>query len=810
MQIFNIFSKTTFKNTLKNKHSLYLINNNISQFSTTESCTKSGKTINYETNSSIPEILKHEKFTKRHNGPNDKDVKSMLDFIGTTSLDSLLKEVIPNSIILSKSEILGQREVLEGPISEKAGMDYLKEIASRNKVFTNYIGNGYHPTFVPPVVLRNVTENPAWYTSYTPYQAEISQGRLESLLNYQTLISELTGLPWANASLLDEATAAAEGMYIAYNFYNGKKTDFFLSHDTFPYVKDVVRTRAKFIGINLIEGSIDDIENFNNTNLCGALIQNPSNTGMVRDLTSVAKVLKSKNIIGILSADILSLMLVKSAGEMGFDVCIGSAQRFGVPMMNGGPHAGFMAVRDDLKRKMPGRVVGISKDSNGDPALRLSLQTREQHIKREKATSNICTAQALLANMSAFFAIFNGKAGLERIAKRVHLFAYLLDTEIQKLGYKTLHKSSAIFDTVVIDCSKSNINRDEFIANFEKSEINIRVINETLVSLSMNDTTSMTNFENLLSVFASSKNTKVELNFEKVHFDSSKKSLALNSELHRNSIFLEQDIFNKFSSETQVMRYINLLQKKDYSLMEGMIPLGSCTMKLNSAAELIPITWPEFANIHPFSPSNQMEGYSRLIFELTEQLKSLTQFDTVSLQPNSGANGEFAGLLAIRRYQESIGAGHRNIVIIPSSAHGTNPASATLCGLKVVVVNCDKDGNVDMKDLKTKVEKNKDHLSCIMITYPSTHGVFEPTIKEVTSMIYENGGQVYIDGANMNAMNMVTAPGVLGGDVCHLNLHKTFAIPHGGGGPGVGPICAKKHLEPFMPGHYEFTSKFLL
>jgi glycine dehydrogenase len=502
------------------------------------------------------------------------------------------------------------------------------------------------------------------------------------------------------------------------------------------------------------------------------------------------------------------MMLVKPAGEMGFDVAVGSAQRFGVPMMNGGPHAGFMSVSEELKRKMPGRVVGISRDSNGNSALRLALQTREQHIKREKATSNICTAQALLANMATFFAMFYGKEGLIKIANRVSSYANVLTNELNKLGYATVNKPSEIFDTVVIDCRKSGkINSEELLNYFYEKKINLRnFYDSNHVGISFNDTNTTHDLHTLVNLFAKFKEKsvfKVTIDFSTFKAPSE----VISQNLLRNNNFLNQDFFNKYTSETKIMRYMYFLQKKDYSLLDGMIPLGSCTLKLNSAAELIPITWPQFANIHPFSPSDQRNGYEIMIDRLCEQLKAITQFDCVSLQPNSGAQGEFAGIMTIKRYQEKNGEEHRNIVLIPSSAHGTNPATAAICGMKVVVVNSDKEGNVDMDDLKAKIEKHKHNLSCIMITYPSTHGVFEEAIIEINKLIHAAGGQVYMDGANMNAQCLLTAPGVIGADVCHLNLHKTFAIPHGGGGPGVGPICAKKHLKDFLPGHFEFTSK---
>lgn len=544
------------------------------------------------------------------------------------------------------------------------------------------------------------------------------------------------------------------------------------------------------------------MSNFDNSDLCGVLIQNPDNFGKIQDFSKTVAYIKSKGALTIQAADILSLVLLKSAGDQGFEVCVGSAQRFGVPMMNGGPHAGFMAVKQELNRKIPGRVVGISKDNAGNPALRLALQTREQHIKRERATSNICTAQALLANMSVFYSIYHGKKGLIEIASRIVSFSSILSKGLISLGFKLKNQSSEIFDTVVVIDSQSC----SIVTEFQKRKINLRLIDNQSFGISFNDTTTIVDLEELLSIFSELKKStlKIEANAEGDYRS------ILNKDLVRQGSFLEHDIFNKYSSESQIMRYIYHLQKKDYSLLDGMIPLGSCTMKLNAAAELIPITWAKLANIHPFSPENQRLGYKQLITELSEQLKAITQMDHVSLQPNSGANGEMAGILAIRRYQESIGQKHRNIVLIPSSAHGTNPATAAICGLKNIVVLSDSNGNIDVKDFKEKAEKHKDNLACAMITYPSTHGVFEESIKDLAEIVHKNGGQLYIDGANLNAQVGYTAPGILGGDVCHLNLHKTFAIPHGGGGPGVGPICVKSHLSPFVPGHHEFDRKNLI
>jgi glycine dehydrogenase len=722
----------------------------------------------------------------------------MLKTCKTESLESLIKETVPSNIVLKKESIEDQKKTLGEPISELTALQYLKDIASKNIVNKNYIGGGYNPVIVPPVVLRNVLENPAWYTSYTPYQAEISQGRLESLLNYQTMITEITGLPFSNASLLDEATAAAEAMYLAYNVSNGKKKTFKISENLFPFIKDTIRSRAHYLGINVEEG-VDNISE----DVFGVIVQNPDNNGKVHDYTEFTKKMKEKGIVTIVAADILSMMITKSPGEMGFDIAVGSAQRFGVPMMNGGPHAGFFAVIDEYKRKVPGRVVGVSKDSHGNPALRLALQTREQHIRRDKATSNICTAQALLANMSAFFAIFHGKDGLINIAKRVNLYAIALASQLKTDGYKLINNVDEIFDTVSINIKESGINF-ESLKIFEEKGINIRFVNDNIISVTINETTNLSDLEDLINIFVSLK--KKSYNIENIKFTT-----ELKNQLRRgNNDFLKQDIFNKYSSETEVLRYIYKLQLKDISLCNSMISLGSCTMKMNATSELIPVTWPEFTEIHPFSNKSQMKGYQQMIDELTDMLRSITTFDAVSLQPNSGANGEYAGLLAIRRYHDSLNQGHRNICLIPSSAHGTNPASAAIAGLKVIVVACDSQGNINVDDLKQKAEQYKDNLSALMVTYPSTHGVFEESIIEICDTIHKYGGQVYMDGANMNAQVLITSPSTIGADVCHLNLHKTFCIPHGGGGPGVGPICVRKHLAPYVPGHFEFNSNIYL
>lgn len=729
----------------------------------------------------------------------------MLSVVKSNSIEELVNECIPASIKLSEKSFKESNKTLGIGMPESLGLELLKSYANENEIFKDYIGLGYYPTFVPPVILRTITENPGWYTSYTPYQAEISQGRLESLLNYQTMISELTGLPFSNASLLDEATAAGESLYLAFGEFNRKRSTFLLDVNVFPFVKEVIYTRAEGINVTIkeIDTRSEELKKNLDSSICGVYIQNPSDTGLVSDLTEQVKLIKENGSIAIMGSDLLSLMKFKSARDMGFHVCVGSSQRFGVPMMNGGPHAGFMAVADNLKRKIPGRIVGISKDSQNNPALRLSLQTREQHIKRERATSNICTAQALLANMAVFYSIFYGKEGLNKIADRVYLFTFKLKESLDKLGYVTLNNSNEIFDTIVIDSKNSNINEKELIEFFRSKRINLRLFQNGNLGISLNEKVLSSDVEELISLFAAFvKKNPPTISYEKLEVSS-----LLKESILRKSNFMNQDVFNSFTNETKILRYIYHLQKKDYSLQDGMIPLGSCTMKLNSASELIPITWSGFSDIHPFSPKNQKNGYKKLIDLLNKKLLAVTQMDCISLQPNSGANGEFAALCSIRAYYKSLGENNRTIVLIPSSAHGTNPASASIAGFKVDIVKSDTNGNIDIVDLNEKVKKYSNQIACMMITYPSTHGVFEETILEASEIIHRAGGQIYIDGANMNAQCGITAPGVIGGDICHLNLHKTFAIPHGGGGPGVGPICAKKHLEPFLPNHIENTCK---
>lgn len=723
------------------------------------------------------------KFANRHIGVSSSDLTSMLHEIKADSLDKLISETIPSKIISPDRLDIGT------PMSEQEYLQHIQRLGQKNKNFKSYIGMGYYDTITPSVILRNIFENPGWYTQYTPYQAEISQGRLESLLNYQTMIIDLTGLPIANASLLDEATAAAEAMYM---FYNGKnKSDiiankFFIDASVFPQTIAVVKTKASYLGIEVIEGSVYK-HNFDNSYF-GVLIQNPSISGEVSDHSSKLGELKQLGIYTAIIADIMSLLVIKSPGEMGADCAIGSSQRFGVPIGFGGPYAAFFATTEDFKRNIPGRIIGVSKDRRGKNALRMALQTREQHIRREKATSNICTAQALLANMAAMYAIYHGPENLKNIATDIHSKALWLKAAISEMGIDTNHLSR-IFDTLTFKVERIS----DLKASAEAQEINFFICEKSsTVGISINENTSIEDCKNIISIFENHTSKKSTATFQ---------IQPIYPELARTSAILTHPIFNSMHSETKMMRYIKSLEDKDLSLTKSMIPLGSCTMKLNAASELMPLSWNFFSSIHPFAPKYQVEGYIEMLTELEKDLAHITGFSATSLQPNSGAQGEYAGLMVIREYQKSIGQGHRNICIIPSSAHGTNPASAVLAGLNVVVSTADANGNIDIQDLKSKAEQYKDQLSCLMVTYPSTHGIFEESIKDVCDIIHQNGGQVYMDGANMNAQVGITSPGYIGADVCHLNLHKTFAIPHGGGGPGVGPICVASHLAPFLPTH---------
>ncbi|GAL27623.1 glycine dehydrogenase [Vibrio variabilis] len=695
-------------------------------------------------------------FVARHNGPNKSDQQKMLDAINVLNLDTLIEETVPAQIRLE------QPMTLEAPMSEADMLVEMKKFADLNQVKRTFIGQGYYNTFTPNVILRNVLENPGWYTAYTPYQPEISQGRLESLLNYQQMVMDLTGMEIANASLLDEATAAAEAMTLCKRAGKSKSKVFFVADDVHPQTLEVVKTRAEFIGFEVQVGSLESLPE---QDVFGALVQYPGTTGEVRDLTDIIAAAQANKTLVTVATDLLASALLKPAGEMGADVVIGSAQRFGVPMGYGGPHAAFMATKDKHKRTMPGRVIGVSIDTNGNQALRMAMQTREQHIRREKATSNICTAQALLANMAAFYAVYHGEEGLKTIARRTHHMTAILAAGLTKAGYELAHNS--FFDTITVNTGD---NTDKLVQKALASDINLRQL-EGQIGISFDETTTIEDINVLFSVF------EVKESVEALSTEiAGNEFAAIPENCRRTSRYLTHPVFNTHHSETQMMRYLKQLENKDFSLTHGMIPLGSCTMKLNAAAEMIPVTWPEFGSIHPFAPLDQAAGYTALADDLKKKLCEITGYDEFSLQPNSGASGEYAGLIAIQRYHESRGEGHRNVCLIPSSAHGTNPATASMVSMKVVVVKCDDNGNIDTDDLAAKIEKHRDNLSSIMITYPSTHGVYEEHVKEVCEMVHEAGGQVYLDGANMNAQVGLTNPGFIGSDVSHLNLHKTFCI----------------------------------
>ncbi|HDZ3713052.1 TPA: aminomethyl-transferring glycine dehydrogenase [Vibrio vulnificus] len=722
-------------------------------------------------------------FVGRHNGPNHADQQKMLSTINAESLDALIAQTVPAQIRLEKPMQLAEAQ------SEADMLASIKKFADLNQVKRTFIGQGYYNTFTPNVILRNVLENPGWYTAYTPYQPEISQGRLESLLNYQQMVMDLTGMDIANASLLDEATAAAEAMTLCQRAGKSKSKVFFVADDVHPQTIEVIKTRAKYFGFDVVIGNVDALPQ---TEAFGALLQYPSTTGEVRDLTDVIAQAQANKTLVSVSTDLLASALVKPAGEMGADVVIGSAQRFGVPMGYGGPHAAFMATREQHKRTMPGRVIGVSIDAKGNQALRMAMQTREQHIRREKATSNICTAQALLANMASFFAVYHGEEGIRTIARRTHHMTAILAAGLTKSGYELAH--NAFFDTITINTGD---NTQALYAKAQAADINLRLL-DGQIGISFDETTTVADIDALFAIF----DVKESVNALSTDI-AGNEFAAIPEACRRTSRFLTHPVFNTHHSETQMMRYLKQLENKDFSLTHGMIPLGSCTMKLNAAAEMIPVTWPEFGALHPFAPIEQAAGYTALAEDLKAKLCEITGYDAFSLQPNSGASGEYAGLIAIQRYHESRGEGHRNVCLIPSSAHGTNPATAAMVSMKVVVVKCDENGNIDLVDLAAKIEKHQENLSSIMITYPSTHGVYEEQVKEVCEMVHAAGGQVYLDGANMNAQVGLTSPGFIGSDVSHLNLHKTFCIPHGGGGPGMGPIGVKSHLAPFLPGHIE-------
>lgn len=729
-------------------------------------------------------------FIARHIGPREADIQAMLDLLGHSDLEALTASVIPESI--KDSSVLDLALPGQG---EAEALAAIKAIAAKNQLLRNHIGQGYYPCHTPSPILRNLLENPAWYTAYTPYQPEISQGRLESLLNFQTLISDLTGLPIANASLLDEGTAAAEAMTFCKRLSKNKASNaFFASRHCHPQTLDVLRTRAEPLGIEVVVGDEREISDV--SAYFGALLQYPATDGDIHDYRDLVERLHGANALVAVAADLLALTLLTPPGEFGADVALGSAQRFGVPLGFGGPHAAYFATRDAFKRDMPGRLVGVSIDRHGKPALRLAMQTREQHIRREKATSNICTAQVLLANIASMYAVYHGPQGLTRIAKRVHQLTAILAEGLAQLGHSV--EQQHFFDTLTL---ATGARTAELHAKARARGINLREIDDQRLGLSLDETSTQAHVEELWALFSDSQAMPA--------FDALAGTAAsrLPAALLRQSPILSHPVFNRYHSETELMRYMRKLADKDLALDRSMIPLGSCTMKLNAASEMIPITWAEFGNLHPFAPAEQSQGYQQLTQELETMLCAATGYDAVSLQPNAGSQGEYAGLLAIRAYHLSRGDDQRDICLIPQSAHGTNPATANMAGMRVVVTACDARGNVDIADLKAKAEEHRDRLAAIMITYPSTHGVFEEGIREICEIIHANGGQVYIDGANMNAMVGLCAPGQFGGDVSHLNLHKTFCIPHGGGGPGVGPIGVKAHLAPFLPGHGHLARK---
>lgn len=738
----------------------------------------------------IRNMLKHpDSFVQRHLGPSQEDRDSMLKTIGVSSLDELIAQTVPPQIRLTQ------------PLQEAEGMSeyeylrQLKELSEKNQVFRSYIGLGYYDTVTPSVILRNIFENPGWYTQYTPYQAEIAQGRLEALLNFQTMISDLTGLPIANASLLDEGTAVAEA--ISMTLGQKKKKDrkseantVLVDADCFPQTISVIQTRAEAVGINVVIA--DPSEFIVDDSVFAAVVQYPNRTGEITDYQELADRLHAANSYFIAATDLLSLTLLKAPGEFGVDVAVGSAQRFGVPMGFGGPHAAFFATRDEFLRSIPGRIIGVSMDAHDQPALRMALQTREQHIRRDKATSNICTAQALLAIMAGMYAVYHGPSGVRAIASRVHRLTTALKSGFAQLGISVVNTSH--FDTLTIELAHS-----EDVLTIQQlaleAKMNFSYPGATHIVISLDETTRVADVEEILSLFEQVGGSLEGFDLEAAAIEH------IPASLQRTTDYLTHPVFNSHHSETAMMRYVKSLEKKDLSLNTAMIPLGSCTMKLNAASELIPVSWPEWARIHPFAPEDQVQGYAEMIRELGDILCDVTGFDTMSFQPNSGAQGEYAGLMVIRAYHQHRGDHQRNIALIPSSAHGTNPASAVMAGMKVVVVKCDDNGNIDLADLEEKAEKYKDTLSSLMITYPSTHGVFEEEVIEAIEIVHARGGQVYMDGANMNAQVGLTSPGRIGADVCHLNLHKTFAIPHGGGGPGMGPIGVARHLSPFLPGH---------
>lgn len=727
--------------------------------------------------------MKTDVFASRHIGIREEDLQYMLETVAVDNLEQLIYETIPAEIRLQK------HLELAAPLSEHEFLSHIEELSKKNKVFKSYIGLGYHESLTPSVIKRNILENPGWYTAYTPYQAEIAQGRLEALLNFQTVVTDLTGMELANASLLDESTAAAEAMTMLYDVRSRdqKKNEvlkFFVSEEVLPQTLSLLQTRSTPLGIELVIGNHEEFTF--DTDFFGALLQYPGKLGQVNDYGQFVASAQENNIKVAVSADILSLVLLTPPGEFGVDVVVGTTQRFGIPLGYGGPHAAFFATKEAYKRNIPGRIIGVTKDTDGKPAMRMALQTREQHIKRDKATSNICTAQVLLAVMAGMYAVFHGPKGLKYIADKVHRSATTLADALERLGlYQT---NSSYFDTITFKTDAANVRK---VA--EEHKINFLYVDNETVSIAVNEATSVANLNDIISVFAKA------LDKDTIEIKKLSTSSAILESVQRKAPYMENKVFNSYHSETELMRYIKKLERKDLALNHSMISLGSCTMKLNAASEMLPLSHSNWGNIHPFVPIDQAEGYQIMLKELAKDLTTITGFADTSLQPNSGAQGEYAGLMVIRAYHESRGDMNRNICIIPASAHGTNPASAVMAGMKVVVTKTDEKGNIDVADLEEKVQQHSENLAALMVTYPSTHGVFESSIKHITKLIHDNGGQVYMDGANMNAQVGLTHPGNIGADVCHLNLHKTFAIPHGGGGPGVGPICVASQLVPFLP-----------
>jgi len=731
-------------------------------------------------------------FKERHNGPDKEQMQDMLRTIGVATLDQLIEETVPAAIRLK------QPLNLPAALTEKDFLNKFSQIVKQNKVYKSYIGLGYNDTILPPVILRNIMENPGWYTAYTPYQAEIAQGRLEALINYQTMVMDLTGMEIANASLLDEGTAAAEAMGMFYAQRKGGRknaTRFFVSEQVLPQTIDVLLSRAEPLGIELVIGDHRET-NLEDETLFGAIVQYPAADGAIFDYTDFIAKAHAQDMLVAVAADILSLTLLTPPGEMGADAVVGTTQRFGVPMGFGGPHAGYFATRDAFKRVIPGRIIGISVDAEGNRAYRMALQTREQHIRREKATSNICTAQVLLAVMAGMYAVYHGPRRLKYIGLNTHALAQQLEKGLKALGFA--QENAQYFDTLKIAVESADM-QQAIRTEAEAAGINFRYFDNTYIGISLNQNTDLQDVKNILTVFAKVAGKSADvLSIDTLPAET---EVTWSERLIRKSEYLQQEVFNRHHSEHEILRYMKHLENKDISLVHSMISLGSCTMKLNATAEMIPVTWPEIGQLHPFAPADQTKGYQQIFADLEAWLCEVTRFAGVSLQPNSGAQGEYAGLMVIRAYHESRGEGHRNVSLIPSSAHGTNPASAVMAGMKVVIVKCDEKGNIDVADLRAKAEQYKEELSCLMVTYPSTHGVYEESIIEICQIIHDNGGRVYMDGANMNAQVGLTSPATIGADVCHLNLHKTFCIPHGGGGPGVGPIGVVADLVPFLPGH---------